>query len=273
MSIGTIDKTEQRSRDNTVDQTRLEGQKPKKVTEVDAGPEGQKGLGTEQPNSNMVGIPAGMPFRAEPRSERRASKPKKERVYPKPPIEKDRPAKVKEGPAAEPEPNKLTPSQDIDRTTEPTEEFKLRQKLDRLGQAAKEQKPGAIGALRDFLDEHPFIYKTLGDTALAARRGFADLMAEHHPVSREAIAKQSEALLKEYLPGDGHCPTERILAEQVVVSYLRVNFFDFQSSNHAMSTNMKLSNLLLKKEEQAQNSLQKALSKLETYRRLKSKPV
>ena len=126
--------------------------------------------------------------------------------------------------------------------------------------------------MRLFLDNHPGVFRCYGDTAKAARRAFAALASENDPLVRESIAKHGEEMLQKYLPGDDHCQTERILAEQVVVSYLRANYFDYESSNHAMSTNSKLVNLLLKKQEQAQNQLFKALSKLETFRRLNAKP-
>ena len=118
----------------------------------------------------------------------------------------------------------------------------------------------------------PLIYRHYGDTAKAARYAFATLSSNDDPMMCEAIFKRSEEVLKNYLPGENCCQTERLLSEQVVVCSMRVNFFDFETSNHATSTNSKLVGLLLKKQEQAQNQLFKAISRLQTFRRLKSTP-
>ena len=230
-----------------------------------------------------VGIPAGMPFRTEDQvAKGRAPRQKPERVHPEPAkgakADRSDTGKLRAETGVEP----ATASEASSKSQEAPDETKSllsslielppKQRLDILVEAAEADKPGAVEAIRIFLEKNPSFYRHYGDTARAARLAFAKLASEDSPLGREAIFKNGEELLKSYLPGDEHCPTERILAEQIVVSYQRANYFDYESSNYATSTNSKLVTLLLKKQEQSQNQLYKAINKLETFRRLKAKP-
>ena len=228
-----------------------------------------------------VGIPAGMPFRTrqDAAKRKRAAKQKRERIRPGP-AKSAEPnssgvSKATSDPNAAAETDLEVPSRAPDLTDEKKApspaELTAKQRLDILVKAAKVNEPGAVEALRDFLDKNASVYQHLGDVAKAARLAFATLCSDDSPLGREAIFKHSEELLKKYLPTEDHCPTEALLAGQIVVSSMRVNYFDFQSSNYATSTNVKLIGLLLKQQEQAQTQLFRAITKLETFRRLRSK--
>ena len=122
------------------------------------------------------------------------------------------------------------------------------------------------------MEENPAVYNHYGDLARTARYAYATLSGNEDPLAREAVFRRSEEAIKKYLPKDDHCQTERLLAEQIVLCSLRLNYLDYETCNHATSTNSKLVGLLLRRQEQAQNQLFKALAKRETFLRLKSKP-
>ena len=235
-----------------------------------------------KPKKSGFGIPAGRPFRTKDQvAKERAPRQKPERVHPKPAKDAKADRSDTDKSKAESGVKPATASKASSKSQEATDETKSlsslaelppKQQLDILVEAAEADKPGAVDAIRIFLEKNPSFYRHYGDTARAARFAFATLASEDSLLGREAIFKHSEDLLERYLPGDEHCPTERILAEQIVVSYQRANYFDYESSNFATSTNAKLVGLLLKKQEQSQNQLYKSINKLETFRRLKAKP-
>jgi len=142
--------------------------------------------------------------------------------------------------------------------------------LEQLAVDAKAQKPGAIKNLRAYLDGNPQVYREFGDLAKAARYGFAKLSCPDSPLQCESILARAEETLAKYLPEGADSPTEQILAEQIIVCSMRVNYYDFQTSNYATCDNPQFVTLLLRKHEVAQNQLFKAISKLQNYRRLKS---
>jgi len=228
-----------------------------------------KGQSAEKPSS--VAIPPGMPFKTPEEAAKLKRTPKKKRlrtvqeVQPKPVA-----SKIESTPKPVPAPASPLESQRpfvAEENPAPPAELSLEQQLDLLSKAAKANKPGAVEELRKFLDDNPAAYRHYGDTAKAARIAFATLSAGDSLVAREAILKHSDELLNGYLE-DGCCNTERILCEQVVLSHMRVNYFDGQSATD--STNPKLVGLLLKQQEQAQNALFKAITKLADFRRLKA---
>ena len=228
--------------------------------------------------SRPVGIPPGMPFRTREEAAKREKKKKRQSSTPPKAVKADR-SDIKS--EAEPtlqspvSPADTPPGADgaiKDRKPQSPAELTPKQRLDLLTEAARSNEPGAIEALRVFLEENPAVYRQYGDTARAARYAFATLSSGDNPLMREAIFKRSEEALKNYLPNESHCQTERLLAEQIVLCSLRLSFFDYETANHAMSTNSKLIGLLLKRQEQAQNQLFRAMSKLETFRKLKSNP-
>jgi hypothetical protein len=142
--------------------------------------------------------------------------------------------------------------------------------LEQLVVDAKVNKPDAIKNLRQFLESNPEVYRKFGDLAKAARYGFAKLACPDSPLQCESIFRRAEEMLAQYLPEGADSPTESILAQQIVVCSMRVNYYDYQTSNYATCENVQFVTLMLRKHEIAQNQLFKAISKLQTYRRLKS---
>ena len=229
----------------------------------------------------QVGILAGMPFQTREQAAKKLKHSSAQQA--KRPDTKsvktdslDRPGnetKPLQTPAAAPEGTQLESANESDaKQPEATATPTLEEKLNTLRKAAKENEPGAVAALRAFLEENPAVFNHYGDLARTARYAYAALSGNEDPLAREAVFRRSEEAIKKYLPNDNHCQTERLLAEQIVLCSLRLNYLDFETSNYATSTNSKLVGLLLRRQEQAQNQLFKAVAKRETFLRLKSKP-
>ena len=231
----------------------------------------------QEPVGRKVGIPPGMPFRTKEEAAKRKRKKKQVSPTPTNPVEADRSViKHVSEPTLKPSitADTLPGTGDAIQEKKPIlpAELTPKHRLDFLTEAAKANELGAIEALRAFLENNPAVYHQYGDTARAARFAFATLSSGDNPLAREAIFKRSEEALKNYLPGESHCQTERLLAEQIVLCSLRLSFLDYETANHATSTNSKLVSLLLKRQEQAQNQMFRAISKLEKFRTLKVKP-
>jgi hypothetical protein len=256
---------------------------------------------TPQSMKRTVTIPSGMPFRPLSDPENRAehtarkkkkskkaktkaeaaekvTKPKPEPKSKRPPLKRKRKPAVDSKPLTAPETESPKGQQSVAGESESADESnqvgaganKERTELEQLVVDAKLNKPDALNNLRQFLENNEAVYRKFGDLAAAARYGFAKLSCPDSPLQCESIFRRAEETLAKYLPEGTDSPTESILAQQIVVCSMRVNYFDYQSSNYATCENVQFVTLLLRKHEIAQNQLFKAISKLQEYRRLKS---
>jgi hypothetical protein len=80
----------------------------------------------------------------------------------------------------------------------------------------------AISDLRQVLRANPAIYQVLGDLSGHVQRCLVDLVAGGCVVAKEAIQLQAEELRRELLR-DADSPLERLLADQIVTTWLDVN--------------------------------------------------
>ena len=90
----------------------------------------------------------------------------------------------------------------------------------------------AMPALRAALDDHPEIWARYGDLAAHARAAVIDLVAGTDLGFREALSRKADALIEE-LAGPGASPLERLLAERVSASWLRVHHADVMEARAA----------------------------------------
>jgi hypothetical protein len=95
----------------------------------------------------------------------------------------------------------------------------LRRVLDDLTAKANKGEPGALAALRRFLEEHPEIHETLGDLAKYAERAWLDLLTRGDALAQESVRKQLDNL-KEALAGNHPTPMEKLLVDQIAVCRL-----------------------------------------------------
>ena len=123
--------------------------------------------------------------------------------------------------------------------------------------------------LRALFDDAPDLYRHYGDVARTARFAWAKLAADDDPLIRESIFRAAEELKSRYSLDPDACPTEEMLVEQIVVCWLRANYYQLQDTRQSNSNNTKLVSLTLRRHEQAQNQLFKAIDQLEMFRRLK----
>ena len=270
MSVETIEKTKDRS-------GVVRAEEPtRKMPSQDNNAVGPDSA-TTAPASDSVGIPEGMPFKTKEQAAevKRAAIRKQKRLRRKP--AKAEPSVLGREPESLDTGDKPTcdkESAKLKNTS--TEQSSPKQNLEQLTKAAKAKKPGAIDRLRDFLDKNPSVYRHYGDIAKAARYAFATLSSgDDDPVDcGKRYLRRSEEALKQYLPDDGCCQTERVLAEQVVVCSMRLNFFRrSKPCNHAVEHEIQSwSDYSSRSKNKAQNQLFKALSRLQTFRRLKSTP-
>jgi hypothetical protein len=80
----------------------------------------------------------------------------------------------------------------------------------------------ALAELRRMLDAHPEIWRHVGDLSALAERAWIELITGADNLTVESLKRQV-ARLKEELNGAHATPTERLLVDQVVVSWLAVN--------------------------------------------------
>jgi len=239
------------------------------------------------PSSHVVGVPKGMPFRlasdtnsgnekvGRPTKQADKSPPKRRSLKRKRRASQPEAQPLSRGASTTyvareptPKPSPEVTGKNTAKDVEPKLAAKPLTKLEELTAHAKTGSAEGVRELRDHLESHPEIYRQVGDLARAARYGWAGMAAGDSALQREAIFRRGEEVMARYKGDRDICPTEEVLIEQIVVCSMRVNYFDFQTANHAESENTKLANLLLKKHESAQNQLYKAMAQLENYRRL-----
>src|SRR5690242_7446312 len=90
----------------------------------------------------------------------------------------------------------------------------LRARLDALVAGADRGDPRALAGLRRMLDEHPEVWRTLGDLAAHAEQIWIAAIAGEGCLAAESIRRQV-AGMKADLNGPHPTPTEELLVEQV----------------------------------------------------------
>jgi hypothetical protein len=91
----------------------------------------------------------------------------------------------------------------------------LRVRLDALVAEADRGDPRALAGLRRMLDEHPEIWRTLGDLAAHAERIWIAAIAGEGCLTVESVRRQV-AGMKSELNGPHPTPTEELLVDQVI---------------------------------------------------------
>ena len=107
--------------------------------------------------------------------------------------------------------------------------------LRRLVQQAKAGDVTVLPRLRQFLDQHPAIWETVGDLERVVVRAWAELLGGDDPLSTEAVRRKAESLRAE-LEGDNPTPLERLLAGQVVSGWLEMSHAQLKAADPASAS-------------------------------------
>lgn len=106
--------------------------------------------------------------------------------------------------------------------------------LQALVQRAQSGDAAALPQLRQLLDDHPEIWQRVGDLSALVERAWVGLFAANHPLGLEAM-RRSTARMKTELLGERPTPLERLMADQVVATFLEVKFLEYLSAQPGTS--------------------------------------
>ena len=101
--------------------------------------------------------------------------------------------------------------------------------IDRLRVLVTEAKKGdadVVPEIRKILDQHPKIWRNLGDLSSCVELQWLDLVVGDDVSLHESLSRRVHELRKEILGEDGGTVLERLLAERIVIAWLQVRFFD-----------------------------------------------
>jgi hypothetical protein len=99
------------------------------------------------------------------------------------------------------------------------------ERLQRLVQLAQQGDESALPELRQALDVHPEVWQRYGDLALQAQAAWLQLICGPDLLLREALLRKVAELEAELLDAEA-CPLQRLLVQQVVATWLQVQYAD-----------------------------------------------
>ena len=124
----------------------------------------------------------------------------------------------------------------------------------------------AITSLREFLDRNEHVWRRIGDLALIAERAWIALIAADNALAAQAIERQI-AELREGLAGERPSPAIKMLADQVVATFLETRYIESEVAGTKCSS-LQQEAQLLKRLESAQRRHLAALKTLEQTRKM-----
>ena len=99
--------------------------------------------------------------------------------------------------------------------------------FDELRQLADRGDPTAQAELRKLLDDHPEIWRQVGDLAVHAQLEFVRLIAKNDFLLTESIQRRAAEMRRE-LAGAFPTPVELLMVERVVACWLQVQYVESQ---------------------------------------------
>ena len=135
-----------------------------------------------------------------------------------------------------------------------------------LVQSAQAGNPAALPHIRKILDDHPEVWRHVGDLATLAERAWIAVLAADHPVAVESM-KRTVAAMKAELAGEHPTRIERLLVDQVVACWMEVSYLESVSADPGRSS-LDQADFRLKRLESAQRRYLTALKTLTTLRTL-----
>src|SRR5215203_3784360 len=101
-----------------------------------------------------------------------------------------------------------------------------KEQFDQLRALAKKGDPAARVGLREFLEDHPEVWKTIGDFALHARESLFAWMGGDDVAATESFALKMRQLENE-LVGESTSALVRLLAEQCAICWAQYHIAEF----------------------------------------------
>jgi hypothetical protein len=137
-----------------------------------------------------------------------------------------------------------------------TSELPVAQELRSLAHQARKGDASALQRLRTLLDSHRAAWQHIGDLDRLVVRSWVDLLAGGDPLTSESIHRKAEDM-RQQLEGEKPSPIERMVAAQVVTSWLELAHAQTQAARGTQ---------LLRQTESAQKRFLAALKALATLR-------
>lgn len=135
----------------------------------------------------------------------------------------------------------------------------------RLRTKANDGDPTALKMLREYLDDHPGIWKQVGDLANHAQETFIAKASEGDQLVAESIRRKTEEMKRELL-GAHPTPAQELAAERVVACWLESAHLD--RLHPEPSGTLTQATFTLRLRESAQKRLDRALKSLATLQKL-----
>jgi hypothetical protein len=125
---------------------------------------------------------------------------------------------------------------------------------------------GALPQLRAVLDQHPEVWRHIGDLALHAELAWVDLICGTNDSLRESVIRKVREL-KVDLGGASPSPLERLLAERVSACWLQVHHADTCFAR-AKGLSLKEADVAVKRQDRAHRRYLTAIGALATFQKL-----
>jgi hypothetical protein len=152
-------------------------------------------------------------------------------------------------------------------STEPKSKNRLltQESFDRLRKKANDGDPAALKMLRRYMDDHPEIWKQVGDLAKLAQEAFIAKASEGDQLVAESIRRKGEEMKRDLL-GPRPTTAQKLAAERVVACWLESSHLDRLYPEP--SGTIKQASFTLRLRESAQKRLDRALKSLATLQKL-----
>ena len=125
-----------------------------------------------------------------------------------------------------------------------------------------------LPALRAYLDDHPEVWRVVGDLAVQAREIWLDLVAGSDMLLAESIRKKMDDMRLE-LAGPSPTPLESLLVERILVTWLQVSHADAMAGQaRGPGATAAVRQELAKRQESAQRRYLASVKQLAVVRRL-----
>jgi hypothetical protein len=105
---------------------------------------------------------------------------------------------------------------------------------------AQRGNPAGLPRIKEILDQNEAAWRRLGDLGGLAERAWIDVLSLKNPVVAESLSRTLAAMRLE-LGGETPSPIEKLLVDQIVVSWLEVNCFELEGAAQANGSAKSLS--------------------------------
>jgi len=184
------------------------------------------------------------------------------------PIDGPPPDKPKTAACVKDDPEKLAKSTTPPESGSPKPEDAYRKQWGQLLKRLQRAQQGDIKVLpwlRKFLDQNPQSWQQYGDMARRAEREWISLIGGQNIAFIESLIRQTAAMKAELL-GNSNSPLERLLVQDLVASWLQLQYADAATAQYR-GTSTQMLTFLLKRQAAAQLRFQAATRALSTLRK------